>query len=163
VNDEGLVDQLNSVKYLYLRQLSEPKDNSLRLIVEEAVANRSGMAPGWATTPGLANILRDAYPIESSDGCKTFELYWKRYVAYLVTEEMAASCGNYEDEVYIGTVFRTYEKSHFLEHLARDTGGHCDPVRHYKICCLNHIIDVAAYAAPDVRLLNEPPTTGRTQ
>ncbi len=163
MNFEGLAEQLNSVKYLYLRQLSEPKDNSLRVTVEEAIANRAGIAPGWATTPELADILGDAYPIESIEGCRTFELYWKSYVAYLVTEEMVASCGKYEDEVYSGTVFRTYQKSHFLEHLARDTGGHSEPLRHYKITCLNHVIDVAAYGPPDVRLLTEPQASSRTQ
>ena len=30
-------DSLNSVKYLFLRHLSEPGDNSLRLVVEEAM------------------------------------------------------------------------------------------------------------------------------
>ena len=87
----------------------------------------------------------------------------KSYVAYLVTEEMAASCGKCEDEVYSGTVFRSYQKSHFLDHLARDTGGHSEPLQHYKITCLNHVIDVAAYAPPDVRLLTEPPTSSRLQ
>jgi hypothetical protein len=162
VNDDG-TEQLNSVKYLYLRQLSEPKDNSLRVIVEEAITNRTGIGAGWATTPELAEILRDAYPIESIEGCRAFELYWKSYVAYLVTEEMAASCGKCEDEVYSGTVFRCYQKSHFLDHLARDTGGHSEPLQHYKITCLNHVIDVAAYAPPDVRLLTEPPTSSRPQ
>jgi hypothetical protein len=165
MNDDEAVGQLDSVKHLYLRHLFEPRDNSLRLIVEEAVENRSGVIrpqPELAV-PDLADILRDASPIESIEGCRKFELYWKRYVAYLVTEEMVASCGAYEDEVYRGTLFRIYEKSHFLEHLARDTGGHCDPVRHYKIVCLNHVIDVAAYAHPDVRLLTEPPLSSRTQ
>ena len=34
------LDSLNSVKYLYLRELSEPRDNSLRILVEEAVLGR---------------------------------------------------------------------------------------------------------------------------
>jgi hypothetical protein len=166
MDDDEPVGQLNSVKYLYLHHLSEPRDNSLRLIVEEAVANRSGVIrpqPELATVPELAHILRDAWPIESIEGCRKFELYWKSYVAYLVTEEIVASCGKDQDEVYSGTLFRIYEKSHFLEYLARDTGGHSEPVRHYKIVCLNHVIDVAAYALPEVRLLTEPPLSSRTQ
>jgi hypothetical protein len=73
------VDQLNSVKYLYLRHLSEPRDNSLRLIVEEAVVNPSGIGPSpeLSFLPELAHILSDASPIESNEGCKTFELHWK--------------------------------------------------------------------------------------
>lgn len=163
MNDDKAVEQLNSVKYLYLRGLSEPRDNSLRLVVEEAVLNHAGVVRQGHELPELAHILRDASPIESIDGCRSFELFWNRYVAYLVTEELVGSCGKYDDEVYSGALFRIYEKSHFLEHLAHDTGGHTAPVQHYKIICLNHVIDVAAYARPQVRLLAEPAPSGRTQ
>jgi hypothetical protein len=161
--DDKAVEQLNSVKFLYLRELSEPRDNSLRINVEEAVLNCASVVRLEHELPELATILKDASPIESINGCGLFELYWNRYVAYLVTEEMAGSCGKYDDEVYSGSVFRIYEKSHFLEHLARDTGGHNAPLQHYKIICLNHVIDVAAYAPPQIRLLAEPASSNRIQ
>src|SRR5450755_2035939 len=41
--------------------------------------------------PELAAIRKDASPIESVEGCRVFELYWRRYVAYLVTEELVGS------------------------------------------------------------------------
>src|SRR5215831_8803140 len=97
MNDAWAIGQLNSVKYLYLRHLSEPRGNSWRLVVEEAVVNRSDVArpqPELATTPDLVHVLSDASPIESIEGCRTFELYWKKYVAYLVTEEGVGSCGS---------------------------------------------------------------------
>jgi hypothetical protein len=74
-------------------------------------------------------------------------------VAYLVTEECVGSCGNYADEIFTGKLFRVYTKSHFLNHLARDTGGHTDALLHYKLICLNHLIDVAAYVPPEVRVI----------
>jgi hypothetical protein len=163
MDDDKAVEQLNSVKYLYLRTLSEPRDNSLRLLVEEAVLNRAGVVRLEHESPELAQILTDASPIESIQGCRAFELYWDRYAAYLVTEELAGSCGKYDDEVYRGSLFRIYQKSHFLEHIARDTGGHPTLVQHYKIICLNHIIDIAAYAPPHVRFLAEPVPSSRTQ
>ncbi len=103
----------------------------------------------------MAGILRNSWPIESIGGCKTFELYWERYVAYLVTEEMVGSTagGGYKDEVFSGNLFRLYSKSHFLDHLTRDTGGHGEPLQHYKLLCLNHLIDVAAYALPEIKVL----------
>ena len=151
------LESLNAAKYLYLRELSEPRDNSLRLIVEEAILNRSGIV--HSDLPELANILKGASPIESVAGCKTFELYWKSYAAYLVTEELVGSSaiGGYEDEAFSGKLLRTYTKSHFLDHLARDTGGHFEPLQHYKLICLNHIIDVAAYAPPEVRVIGGTP------
>jgi hypothetical protein len=36
----------------------------------------------------------------------------------------ATSCGHSDDEIFSGKLFRVYTKSHFLDHLARDTGGH---------------------------------------
>jgi hypothetical protein len=147
--------ELDSVPYLYLRELSEPRDSSLRLVVEEAVVNRLAKGNLEILSPELASILKDASPIEPVEGCRVFEIYWNRYAAYLVTEELVGSnaASGYNDESYTGRLLRVYSKSHFLEHLARDTGGHIDPVQHYKLICLNHLIDVAAYTPPDVRLL----------
>jgi len=147
-------DSVNSVKYLYLRELSEPRDNSLRLVVQEAVENRSASPSVPSKIPELVDILKDAWPIESVEGCKTFELSWKRYAAYLVTEELVGSGGNYDDEVYTGRLLRVYARSHFLDYLARNTGGHGEPIQHFKLVCLNHLIDVGSYAAPNIRLID---------
>ncbi|HEY2822066.1 MAG TPA: hypothetical protein VGJ06_13570 [Candidatus Acidoferrum sp.] len=145
------MNPLNSTKYVYLRELTEPRDNSLRLLVQEAVVNPAGVVGIHLELPELAGLLRDASPIESTDACRSFELTWKHYVAYLVTEELVGSCGHNGDEVFTGSVFRVYTKSHFLEYLARDTGGHTQPLLHFKLICLNHLIDVAAYDAPEVK------------
>jgi hypothetical protein len=149
------VEQLNSVQHLYLRKLVEPRDNSLRLVVEEAVVNRTGVA---SFHPELEAIQKDASPIESVKGCRIFEIHWKRYAAYLVTEELIGSNSviGYDDENYTGKILRVYTRSHFLDHLARDTGGHIDPIQHYKLVCLNHLIDVAAYAPPEVLVVQQP-------
>jgi hypothetical protein len=149
--------ELDSVQYLYFRELSEPRDNSLGLVVEEAMVNHSGVSRGTPglLAPELASILKGASPIEPVEGCRIFEIYWKRYAAYLVTEELVGSnaANGYDDESYTGRVLRLYSKSHFLNHLTRDTGGHPDLLQHYKLICLNHLIDVAAYAPPEVRLV----------
>ncbi|MCU1284204.1 MAG: hypothetical protein JWO13_554 [Acidobacteriales bacterium] len=153
MTSSGEYDLLNGVKYLYLRHISEPRDNSLKLVVEEAISNKLAMGQvSSSALPEITEILRDASPIESIEGCRTFELFWKRYAAYLVTEEMVGSCGNYEDENYSGKI-RIYDKSHLLDHLSRDTGGQVDTLQHYKIICLNHLIDVAAYSPPEIRIV----------
>ncbi len=155
------IDQLNTVKYLYLRHLSEPRDNSLRLIVEEAIVNSSqAVQPDLAALPELAPILISSSPIESIEGSRIFELYWKRYVAYLVTEEGVGSCGSDGDEVYSGRLLRHYSRSHFLDHLAHDTGGHMRPLQHYKLICLNHLIDVASEDEPEIRIVSGETQTG---
>jgi hypothetical protein len=164
MSEDAALEALNAAKYLYLQQLTEPRDNSLRIVVQEAVVNRSGQVRSdLPDLPELAKILKDSWPIESIAGCKTFDLYWKRYAAYLVTEEMVGSTavGGYRDEVFRGKLLRVYSKSHFLDHLARDTGGHTEPIQHYKLLCLNHLIDVAAYAPPEIRVITGAPQSLR--
>jgi hypothetical protein len=82
----------------------------------DSLANQLGR---WLSKSVLSEILQDALPIEATESCKTFEVYGKHYVAYLVI-----GCGEYKDEAYTGEILRHYTKSHFLDHLNRDTGGH---------------------------------------
>lgn len=151
-------EQINSIldraEYLYLRDISEPSDNSLRLVVEEARVNHSEAGTASALPDQFSEILKGASLIEATEGCRTLELRWDHYVAYLVTEEVVGSAGDRRDEVYIGNLLRVYSKSHFLDYLAHNTGGHIEPLTHYKLICLNHLIDVASYGPPDIRLLD---------
>lgn len=111
---------LDSAKYLYLRELTEPRDNSLRLVVQEALVNPSGVVRSHPELPELGELSISASPIESTDTCKSFELTWERYVAYLVTEECVGSCGQYGDEVFTGSLFRDTQ-SHIFLSILRET------------------------------------------
>jgi hypothetical protein len=157
---DDVISLLNQAEYLYLRNISEPEDNSLRLVVYEAIADPSATGSMQDPTSPFAEIRKRARPIKSTHKCKAFELQWRRYAAYLVTEECAGSGGSYEGEVYTGKLLRVYAKSHFLNHLSCDTGGHIGPILHYKLVCQNHLIDVASYSPPEVRLLSTAPETG---
>jgi hypothetical protein len=146
---------LDSVQYLYLRVLLEPRDNALRIVVQEAICNREKPVKSDPDVSPELNALRSgAFPIESTANCKTFMVEWKHYVAYLVTEECVGSCGSYDDEIYTGRLFRTYTQSHFLDHLAHDTGGHFEPLEHHKLICLNHLIDVVATKPPTISIID---------
>jgi hypothetical protein len=158
LGEDEIVSLLNEAKYLFLRDISEPEENSLRLVVEEAIADHTQTISTPDPTSPFAEILKGASPVKAVEGCRRFELQWSRYVAYLVTEETVGSGGSYEDEVYTGKLFRVYTKSHFLDYLSRDTGGHFEPILHYKLICQNHLIDVAAYGPPEVRLLESSGT-----
>jgi hypothetical protein len=144
---------LNQAKYLFLREISEPRENSLRLIVEEAMANVFAERPMPSPNDPLYEILKGGVTVESTSDCRKFELHWTRYVAYLITEEMVASGGNRGGEVYAGNLFRTYTESRFLDYISRYTGNHFEPVQHYELICENHIIDIASYRPPEIRLL----------
>jgi hypothetical protein len=148
--------QLNSVRYIDLREISEPDKrvfNAVRIVVEEAIVNETGAVA--SDRPELVGVLAGAHPIESVEGCKTFSLSWKHYLAYLVTEELEGSNApnGYADEVYTGKILRVYTKSHFLDHVMRDTGGHIQEILHYKLICLNHLVDVVSYYPPEVQTL----------
>ena len=112
--DPSAIEQLNSGKYLCLRHISEPDKtafNTLRIVVEEAVVNLGGTAPQTVSErPELRKVLKGAHPIESVEGCKLFQLDWKHYLAYLVTEELVGSnaAHGYDDESYDGRLFRVY-------------------------------------------------------
>ena len=153
--DTKLAERINKAQYLYLRTIQEPADNRLEITVEEAVANeqKRGHVQNPTVLPEIAAILKDSAPIESGAGCFTYRLYWKHYAAYLVTEECVGSCGNYDDERYVGNLLRVYTSSHFLDHLSRDTGAHSNPLLHYKLVCLNHLVDIAAEDPPVIEIV----------
>jgi hypothetical protein len=164
--ESAKVQQLNSVRYVYLREVSELDKrvfNSLKIVVEEAVVNEAAVVV--SDRPDLANVLAGARPIESIEGCKKFELSWKHYLAYLVTEELVGSNApnGYADEVYTGKILRVYTKSHFLDHIMRDTGGHIRETLHYKLICLDHLIDVVSYDPPEVEVLTTGEMSWRMQ
>jgi hypothetical protein len=155
LGQDEVISLLNQAHYLCLRHISEPEENSLRLVVEEAIVDRAEAVSTPNPTSPLAEISKGASPIKSVEGCRAFELQWNRYVAYLVTEEGVGSGGCDEEEVYTGKLLRQYTRPHFLDHLSRDTGGHTEPILHYKLICQNHLIDVASYSPPGVRLLTK--------
>lgn len=72
-----------------------------------------------------------------------------------MTEELVGSnaANAYADEIYTGQILRVYSKSHFLDHVMRDTGGHIQEILHYKLICLNHLIDVVSYHPPYVEIV----------
>jgi hypothetical protein len=155
----------DDIRYLYLREIHEPRDNSLRIVIQEAgvsdmkVGSQMEANGQFSQAVRDAGILDDARAIESTETSRTFVLYWKHYAAYLVTEECVGSVGNYSDEVYTGKLLRHYLKSHFLDHLARDTGGHMGPLQHYKLICLNHLVDVASEEPPEIQLNSDESQT----
>jgi hypothetical protein len=149
-------DRINQTKHLFLRSLKESGINQLELVFEEAIVNeqKRGKIEPTHLPAELSFLLEGAAPIESVDGCIAFRLHWKRYTAFLVTEECIAGGGEFSDEIYEGHLLRIYSKSHFLEHLARDTGGHTAALIHYKIVTENHVVDVAAEIRPEIEIVS---------
>jgi hypothetical protein len=144
-----MINRLGECKWLYLRSIGEPRDNSLRLIIEEA---RSGdVSEAIEIVPGAQLNGR---PIEHADACRVFEVLWANYVAYSVTNESYDTPD--EPDTYTGKLVRRYSKSSFLEYVARSTFATEDypgPLAHIAVLCLNHSINVVSTESPKVRLI----------
>ena len=143
-------DEIDACKYLFLRELGEPEENSLRLVIEEAKAD--GPPEDFEVWPG--KIIQGTRPIESDWTCRAFELVWPTYVSYSVRNE--SFCTPDEAEAWEGRLFCLYTKSHFLDYVARATFASSDypgPLRHWGINCLNHIVDVVSAEEPRIRSL----------
>ena len=142
-------DQVDQCRYLNLRELSEPEDNCLRLVVEEMhVGDEAEELVVGESSFGLAR------KIEHTEACRVFELYWDKYVAYSVLNESYALAD--DSEVFTGHRVRLYSKSKFLEYIASETWAddqHPGPSKHTAIVCESHIVNVISVAEPQVRLL----------
>jgi hypothetical protein len=140
--------EIDDCRWIYLRELAEPEENSLRLVIEEAKAD--GPPQDIDVLPG--KIISGTRAIESNASCRLFELVWQTYVSYSVRNE--SFCTMDKEEVCEGRLFCVYSKSHFLDYVARATFATADypgPLRHWGVNCLNHIIDVVSICEPHVR------------
>jgi len=150
---EDPVALLNAAACLYLRALGEPRDNSLRLVVQEAIAGPAGGSARIKELPkNLRTLLGDARPIISNATCHSYELSWPSYIAYAVRNESYATVD--DAKTYEGNWLRRYSTSPFLEFVDQSTWAdpkHPGPFVHYAVITLNHVVDIASLEAPVVR------------
>jgi hypothetical protein len=147
--------EMDSCKYLFLREISEPRDNRLRLLIEEAAP--SG-APATLKLPGLT--LTGCRAIESTSASRLFEVIWDTYVAYSVRNESFASQDG--AAMFSGRFFRIYSKSTFLDYVSRATFAseqYPGPLSHVGLICQNHIVDVVSTKSPAIRRLRPTANT----
>jgi hypothetical protein len=141
-------DEIDSCKWIYLRELGEPEQNSLRLVIEEAKAD--GPHEDIEVLPG--KVLTGMRTIESDWTCRAFELVWPTYVAYSVRNE--SYCIGDNTEQWEGRLFRLYSRSHFLEYVARATVVlNSGTLRLWGIQCLDHVVDVVSTDEPQIRCM----------
>lgn len=139
-------DEINSCKYLYLKEISEPEDNSLRIVIEEAIAgNKSEIV----SDTGLSGN-----EIAVTDESRVFEIYFDSYIGYSVIDESLALPD--DSEVFDGRIFCVYEKSNYLGYLKKASfasDDHPGPFVHYGFNCLNHIVDISSADEPEIKKL----------
>jgi hypothetical protein len=145
--------ELDTCASLYLREISEPTQNSLRLLIEEAEVLPDEVAIRIAGTEmGTGHLVR------STANSRLFEIVWDNYVAYFVTNESYAMPS--ESEKFSGRFARYYSKSLFLDYISHATVA-CNEypgrLQHIGIVSECHIIDVISTALPRVRQMRPRP------
>jgi hypothetical protein len=150
IEEHPVWKEIDASDYLFLQKLYEPRDNSLTIVLDQAVANPANVEGLHRVLATLPEPLRSrgGSLIEPTQDCSIFTLHWKSYVAYNVTEETHGSTGLYDEQRYSGKLLRIYSSSNYLDFISKDTGAHFNPYQHYKIACQNHIIDVVSTLDP---------------
>jgi hypothetical protein len=149
MENQSPADTLDTAAYLYLREIGEPKENSLRIVVEEAIAGPLEKTSEIKQPP---IPMQDARPIISDSSCFSYELVWPSYVSYSVRNESYATVD--KEEKFEGRFLRHYSKSKFLDYVSKSTfanNTYLGPLAHWEIVTLNHIIDIVSTHAPQIR------------
>ena len=152
------VEAIRACKYLYLQAISEPEENSLRIVLHEAKVGGPPTAEQLAeeSLPALRELLAGAKAIVHGPGCQVFELVWPSYVGYSVENEGYA-LPEPKESVGEGCLLAIYTQSVYLSYLSKASfasADHPGPFKHWALCCLNHIVNVASVEAPVITVSN---------
>ena len=144
--------EIDSCHSLFLREATEPNENGLRLIVEEAI-----VLPDEVFVKIGGTEITGGPPVKSTDRSRVFEITWNNYVAYSLLNESFTVRD--ESQEFSGRLFRTYTKSHFLDYVSRATIAckeYPGPLRHTEVLCECHVVDVVSVEFPQVREIRLP-------
>jgi len=141
--------ELDTCASLYLREIAEPAQNKLRLLIEEAL-----VMPEEATVKFAGTEIANCHLVKSTADSRLYEIIWDNYVAYSVTNESYSTRN--ESEEFSGRYARLYVKSHFLDYISRATLACTEypgPLQHIQLVCECHIIDVVSTKFPQASQL----------
>jgi hypothetical protein len=145
--------EIDSCHSLFLREITEPRESSLRLVLEEAF-----VLPEEVTVAVSGVEIKGGHPVRSIEGSRLFEIIWDSYVAYSVRNESYVTLD--ESEELTGRSARIYSKSHFLDYVSRATFAcdeHPGPMQHVELVSECHVIDVVSTTLPRVRQMRPRP------
>ena len=152
------VEAIRACKYLYLQAVSEPEENSLRVVLHEAKVGGPPTAEQLAeeALPAVRELLAGSKAIVHGPGCQVFELVWPSYIGYSVENESYAS-PEPKESVGEGRLIVIYTQSVYLRYLSKASFASADypgPFKHWALCCLNHIVNVASTEEPVITVSN---------
>jgi len=146
------LEELESCQSLFVVGICEPFENQLQVLLQEAGTHYDKPAP----TVVAGVDLGTSYPIAPSRDSRFFQLEWRRYISYLITDE---SYGIYpHGEQFTGKNLRVFADSSYLRFLRETTyarDGYPGPYQHYEVVSQLHVVDVAAEEPPEIAVLSE--------
>ncbi len=146
-----LTQMVDSCYTIFVREISEPEENVLRLVLQEAEKSPESVSHKIGGT-----VIENLHPVEPTELSRTFELRWKQYIAYSVRNESFASPDDDSDVRASGRLFRTYSKSHFLDFVSRATIAseqYPGPFTHFCVVSECHVIDIISTQMPEIQIL----------
>lgn len=150
-----LTQTIDSCYTLFVREISEPEENVLRLVLQEAEASPETVSHKIGGT-----VIKNLHRVEPTERSRMFELTWKQYIAYSVTNESFALPDDDSSVRTSGRLFRTYSKSHFLNFVLRATIAseqYPGPFKHFCVVSEMHVIDIVSTQMPEIQLLRTGP------
>jgi hypothetical protein len=145
-----LTRTIDSCYAIFVRGISEPDENVLRLVLQEAEVSSE------SESRQAGNTYLEGYPIRPTEHSRTFELTWTQYVAYSVTNESFASAEDDSEIRVSGRRFRIYSKSRFLDFVSGTTIAseqYPAPMTHFCVISENHVINIVSTQLPEMRIL----------
>jgi hypothetical protein len=146
-----LTQIIDSCYTIFVREISEPEENVFRLVLQEAEESSETVSHKIGGT-----VIENLHPVEPTEHSRTFELTWKQYIAYSVTNESFSSPDDDSAVRASGRLFRTYSKSHFLNFVSRATIAseqYPGPFKHFCVVSEMHVIDIVSTQIPEIQIL----------
>ncbi|HEV7504445.1 MAG TPA: hypothetical protein VGS07_06015 [Thermoanaerobaculia bacterium] len=152
------IEAIRACEYLYMHAISEPEENSLRVVLHEARVDSPPTSEQLAeeALPEVRELLADSKTIVYGPGCQVFELVWPSYIGYAVENESYA-LPEPKESVGEGSLVIIYTESGYLDYLAKASFASADypgTFKHWAFLCLNHIVNVASLEEPVVTVSN---------
>jgi hypothetical protein len=128
----------------------------LRFIIALSAKGEKGCELSTEEKPKIAAMLAESYPIYPDEN-NLYEISFDEYILYQTRSEFY-SCDT-DSELSHGRYLTTLEHSALLdclpEFISTDLVKACcpDDIRHYRIYCQLHIIDIISQKAPIIRSL----------
>jgi hypothetical protein len=154
----NIIEQINNHKYLFLTEIGEPKENTLRIVVKEGKLQEPLKEANIEEDNKVIKLLvQNNQTVISDENCFTYEIVFEKYIAYLVRNESYAD--DVDSESFFDKFFGVCTASAFLDYLQLiifPTEIYPGKSTHYGLHTFNYIVDIGSVYEPNIKILYSP-------